>query len=368
VAEANLPTRLTLVDDGTPKGTAGATLACLDQLADRFVVIYGDTLFDIDVAHMISVHDAAEADVTLLLHPNDHPADSDLVEIDSDGWITAFHSYPHDSGLSLRNLVNAAFYVVRKEALTPWVERFDTGDFAKHLFPAMLGEGARLKGHISFEYIKDIGTPARLDAAERHLRSGLVRRARRNCLQRAVFIDRDGTLNKLKGHISNARDLELFPDASAAVKRLNNEEFRVVVVTNQPVIARGECDERGLASIHAKLEMALGLEGAYLDAIYYCPHHPDRGFVGEVKELKHECACRKPGTKMIADAVRTLNIDVDQSWVIGDSTADIAMAERAGLRSVLVATGEGGRDGKWRAEPTLRAANILEAVERILAA
>lgn len=368
VAGENLPVRVTLIDDGEPRGTAGATLACLGRLDDRFVVVYGDTLFDLDVAHMIAEHEAAGADATLLLHPNDHPADSDLVEIDGDGWITAFHPYPHQPGQNLRNLVNAAFYVVEKDALAAWAGRFEAGDFAKDLFPAMLAEGGRLKGYISFEYIKDIGTPARLDAAERHLQCGLVRRARRDSPQRAVFIDRDGTLNKLNGHISQVEDLELVPGASAAVKRLNEAEFRVVVVTNQPVIARGECDEQGMAAIHAKLETALGVDGAYLDATYYCPHHPDSGFPGEVRELKRTCACRKPGTGMIEDAARALNIDLARSWMIGDSTADIAMAERAGLRSVLVATGEGGRDGKWQAEPLMRASNLLEAVDQILAA
>jgi len=367
ISTENLPARVRLIDDGVPKGTAGAVLACLDALEERFVVVYGDTLFDLDVAHIIAEHEAAHADATLLVHPNDHPADSDLLEVDQDGWIIAFHSYPHDPSSYRRNLVNAAFYVIEKHALAAWVGRLHAGDFAKDLFPAMVAEGARLKGYASFEYIKDIGTPARLEKAQNHLRSGVVDRARRDRSQRAVFIDRDGTLNELKGHINRAEDLALLPGASAAIKRLNSEEFRVVVVTNQPVIARGECDERGLAEIHAKLETALGLDGAYLDAIYYCPHHPDRGFPGEVAELKFDCTCRKPGTAMVDEAVSTLNIDLARSWMIGDSTADIAMAKQAGLRSVLVATGEAGRDGKWQAEPTLRASNLSEAVDRILA-
>jgi D,D-heptose 1,7-bisphosphate phosphatase len=368
VATADLPARIMLVDDGSPRGTAGATLACLDKLEDRFVVVYGDTLFDLDIEHMMGVHDLDGADATLLLHPNDHPADSDLVEIDHNGRIIAFHSYPHDPNRNFRNLVNAAFYVVEKQALLPWAKKLGYSDFAKDLFPAMLAEGARLKGHVSFEYIKDIGTPQRLDKAERQLRSGLVGRARRDCRQRAVFLDRDGTLNRLNGHISRAADFELFPGAGAAVKRLNEAEYRVVLVTNQPVIARGECDEAELARIHAKLETGLGVEGAYLDAIHYCPHHPDRGFPGEVEELKRECACRKPGTAMIEAAAQAMNIDLTQSWVIGDSSADIAMAETAGMRSVLVATGEGGRDRKWQAEPTIHTASLSEAVDHVLAA
>ena len=367
IAEQDFPCRVTLIDDGDPRGTAGAALACLDRLQDRFVVIYGDTLFDVDIAHMLGVHARTGADGTLLLHPNDHPADSDLVEVSADGWITAFHSYPHPADRYLRNLVNAALYVIEKQSLLGWVERMPKGDFAKDLFPAMLIEGARLHGYVSFEYIKDIGTPARLDKAEGHLRRGVVERARRRYPQKAVFLDRDGTLNQLTDYVRKPDDLILFADAGSAVRRLNEAEYRVVVVTNQPVLARGECDVAGLAQIHAKLESELGETGAFLDAIYYCPHHPHKGYAGEVPELKIDCLCRKPGTAMIEDAAAALNIDLGGSWVVGDSTADIAMARKAGIRSVLVRTGEGGRDGKWPAEPDFTVDTLGQAVDLILA-
>lgn len=367
VAGLALPARITLIDDGDPHGTAGATLACLDRLQDRFLVVYGDTLFDLDMAHMLEEHERSGADATLLLHPNDHPADSDLVEMTGDGWISAFHPYPHPSGAWLRNLVNAAFYVVEKRALEAWVGVMQTGDFAKDLFPAMVARGLKLKGYATYEYIKDIGTPARLDKAERHLRSGLVARARRAERQKAVFVDRDGTLNRLNGHIARAEDLELFSGAAEAIHRLNEAEYRVVLITNQPVLARGEASEADLARIHARLESELGLAGAWLDAIYYCPHHPHSGYPGEVPELKRECDCRKPATAMVMAAARDLNIDLARSWMIGDSTADVAMARSAGLRSVLVSTGEGGGDGKFDALPDLRVASIVEAVDAVMA-
>lgn len=361
-----LPVKITLIDDGEPRGTAGATLACLDQLAEQFLVIYGDTLFDVDIAKMLEAHQLSGAQASLLLHPNDHPADSDLVEVDAEGWIRAFHSYPHPPGAWLRNLVNAALYVIDRSLLEPWADRMTVGDFAKDLFPAMVAEGALIRGYISFEYIKDIGTPARLDKAERHLRSGLVARARRSVRQRAVFVDRDGTLNQLRGHIARAEDLELIAGAGAALHRLNEAEYRVVVVTNQPVLARGEASAAELARIHARLESELGRDGAFLDAIYFCPHHPDKGFAGEVPELKQVCQCRKPAPGMVEAAARELNIDLSQSWMIGDSTADIAMARAAGLRSILVATGEGGQDGKHQAAPDLHARSIVEAVDLLI--
>lgn len=367
IAEQDFPCRVTLIDDGDPRGTAGAALACLDRLQDRFVVVYGDTLFDVDIEHMLGIHARSGADATLFLHPNDHPADSDLVELSQDGWITAFHSYPHPPGRYLRNLVNAALYVVEKKSLVGWVDRMPKGDFAKDLFPAMLTEGGRLNGYVSFEYIKDIGTPARLDKAEGHLRRGVVERARRRYPQKAVFLDRDGTLNALTDYVRKPDDLILFADAGSSVRRLNEAEYRVVIVTNQPVLARGECDIAGLGQIHAKLESELGETGAFLDAIYYCPHHPHKGYAGEVPELKIDCLCRKPGTAMIEEAAAALNIDLGRSWMVGDSTADIAMAGKAGIRSVLVRTGEGGRDGKWPAVADFTVDTLGEAVNIILA-
>ena len=357
--------RVRLIDDGAPRGTAGAVLACLDQLADRFLVVYGDTLFDIDVDHMQAFHQAAGAAATLLLHPNDHPADSDLVELDPSGQIRAFHPYPHPDGAELRNLVNAAFYILEKAALQPWRKFRTPSDFAKDLFPEMLAGGARLEGYVSYEYIKDLGTPRRLDKVERHLREGVVSRASRAEPQKAVFIDRDGTLNRLEGYIREPQALELLPGAAEAVRRLNDAEFRVVVVTNQPVIARGECTVEGLRNIHDRLETRLGEEGAYLDAIYYCPHHPDSGFPGEVKALKIACDCRKPAGGLLREAIGDMNIRPEQSWMVGDSTSDIMAAQSLSLKSILVRSGEGGADGKHFAIPDFTLPGISEAAEFI---
>lgn len=332
--------KVTIIDDGAPRGTAGAALACLDLIQSRSLIVYGDTLFDIDIAHMIAVHDSAGADATLLLHPNDHPIDSDLVAIDPDGYLTAFHPHPHPPGANLRNLVNAAFYVVEKEALMRWRDTPVPSDFGHDLFPAMLAAGQRLFGYVSAEYIKDLGTPTRLDKVERHLSSGLVARASRRVMQRAVFIDRDGTLNRLAGHISAPEAIETVPGAAAGVRRLNDAGIRTVLITNQPVIARGECDLPTLDRIHGRLEMLLSEQGGYLDRIYFCPHHPHKGYAGEVPELKVVCTCRKPEPGMIESAIVDLNIDRNRSWMVGDSSADMLAANRAGVLAMRVRTGE----------------------------
>lgn len=357
---------VTIIDDGEPRGTAGALLACLDVLEERFLVVYGDTLFDIDILRMVAAHEGAGADVTLLVHPNDHPADSDLVSTKEDGQIAAFHAYPHDPDAILPNLVNAAFYIAQRSALEAWRAFPVPSDLAKDLFPAMVAQGQHLLAYRSFEYIKDLGTPKRLDKVEAHLRAGRPGRARLNVLQPCIFLDRDGTLNHLRGHISRAEDMALLPGAAAAVRRLNDAESRVAVVTNQPVLARGECTPAELTRIHWKLESLLGREGAFLDGIWWCPHHPDSGFPGEVAALKRQCDCRKPAPGLIFEAASKLNCDLTRSWMIGDTTSDMLAARRAGLGTILVLTGEEGRDGKYNCPPDFVAADLDQAVRLII--
>jgi histidinol-phosphate phosphatase family protein len=358
--------QIEVVDDGEPRGTAGAVLACLERLDDEFLVVYGDTLFNIDIDRFTRFHEGTGAVATLFLHPNDHPHDSDLVEIDRDGHITRFHPYPHPPGALLPNLVNAAFYLARKSALTPYADAAPPLDFAKDLFPRMLADGARLAGYSSFEYIKDLGTPARLDKVEKQLATGLVERSSLKTPQACVLFDRDGTLNLLRDYVRRPADLELIPGAARALRRINDAGLRSAVISNQPVLARGECSFEDMQLIHNKLETLLAEEGAFLDRIYFCPHHPDSGFPGERPELKIACDCRKPATGMLRQAAADLNLDVRRSWFVGDSSADVKAASAFGLKSILVGTGEGGRDGKYPATPDFTAPDIAAAVTLIL--
>ena len=174
---------------------------------------------------------------------------SDLVEIDESGRIVAFHAYPHPADAWLPNLVNAALYVVRRESLRAWSETAGPLDFAKDLFPRMLAAGAKLRGYASPEYIKDAGTPERLERVRNALTSGAIRRASLNEPQRAVFLDRDGALNVEHGLIRRPEDLEVFPFAGSAIRRLNEAEWRTVLVSNQPDY-RARRGHRGAVAAH----------------------------------------------------------------------------------------------------------------------
>ena len=160
--------------------------------------------------------------------------------------------------------------------------------------------------------------------------------------------------------------MELLPDAAQAIRRLNQEEYRACLITNQPVVARGNCTLDGLRKIHNKLETLLGQERAFLDRIYYCPHHPDKGYPGEVSEFKIICGCRKPNTELVDRAMTDLNIARERSWMIGDSTTDILLANKTGLRSILVETGHAGLDHNYLVYPDFIVPNLMEAVSLIL--
>ena len=355
------------IDDGEPLGTAGATIAAFQKLQDHFLVVYGDTLLDVDLSRFEKFHkENHKAIATLFLHPNDHPHDSDLVEMGEGEIINAFHPYPHPDGAYLPNLVNAGLYWMLKDALSSFGRSRQFLDFGKDIFPKLIKQGLILRGYNSPEYIKDCGTPERLDKVCSHFRSGRVTQQNLQKLQSAVFLDRDGTINQEVGRISDPKLFELIPGVGDAIKRLNESLYRTIVITNQPVIARGDCTEQDLKKIHNKMEFELGKSGAYLDRIEYCPHHPDKGFFGERAELKIRCACRKPGIGMIKKAEAELNIDQSKSWLIGDSTADILAAKSAGLKSILLQTGHAGLDESHAVLPDFTSPNLYTATNFIL--
>ena len=358
--------RLNYVLEETPRGTAGAIRDALRHLSPTFLVLYGDTFLDVDLIKLWRAHEVSKANATLFLHPNDHPQDSDLVQVDRFGRILSIHGYPHPEGHTYRNLVNAGLYAFSKENLLDFLPESGSADLAKNTFPAMLNAGLSLASYISPEFIKDLGTPTRLDAVIAGITSGLVEKRSGRCLRSAIFLDRDGTLNREVDHLSHLDQFELLPSVATAIQQINQTGHLAVVITNQPVIARGGLTLDGLDAIHSKLDFLLGAGHAYIDAMYVCPHHPDRGFESEVIDLKIDCSCRKPRTGMIDQACEELNISREQSWFIGDTTTDIETAKRAGLRSMLVRTGYAGRDGKFPILPDYIAPNLSSAIKWIL--
>lgn len=349
---------LRMIDDQPPRGTGGALLEALPSLDKVFLVMYGDTMLNVDLMRFWRAHAEQDAAVSLFVHPNDHPDDSDLVETNPHGRVLRFHPKPHDPGRDYPNQVNAGLYIVRRAALDGIPRREGIQDFARHLLPGLHASGWDLFGYRSPEYIKDIGTPERLEAVNQDWASGRVACSSFAQPSPAVFLDRDGTINREVGNLHSPEQFELLDGVAASIRAWNRAGWRVVVVSNQAVIARGDCTEAGMIAIHRRMETLLGREGAYLDAIYYCPHHPERGFRGERPDLKVRCHCRKPETGLIRRAQAELNLDLERSWFIGDTTVDIRTARNAGVRAILVRTGKGGSDRQYADAPDLIAADL----------
>ena len=333
-------------------------------------------MFDVDFNRMVDYHHAHNALVTLFTHPNSHPFDSSVLITDENNavqqWLTKEDPRPQ----WYRNRVNAGLQILHPSVLAmSGIDPDEIGtmkdgktvkaDMDRQILKPLCGSG-RMFCYDSPEYCKDMGTPERFEQVSRDFRCGTIQAKNLSKPQKAIFLDRDGTINRHIGFLRKIDEFELLPGVSEAIREMNASGYLTIVATNQPVIARGEVTIPQLEEIHNKMETLLGAEGAYIDALYYCPHHPDKGYAGEIPELKMDCECRKPKTGMLTAAAGKYNIDLSQSWYIGDTTMDIQTGKNAGMKTILVMTGEAGKDGKYDVLPDYTAKDLMDAVTYIL--
>ena len=321
-----------------PLGNAGALFKLKDKLTEDFLLLNADAIFDIDFKRFVKYHEEKGGLVTLFTHPNSHPYDSGLIFADENNTVLCWSAKEDDRPLYYRNRVNAGLHVISPKILETEITTSKV-DLDRQLLKPLAGSG-KMFCYDSPEYVKDMGTPDRYTAVCRDYREGKVCGKNLKNKQKAIFLDRDGTLNKYVGFLRNIDQFELIPGTEEAIRKINESGYLAIVVTNQPVIARGEVSLEELEEIHNKLETLLGLKGAYVDAIYYCPHHPHKGYEGERTEYKIECECRKPKPGMLLKAAEDFNIDLSQSWMVGDGENDILAGIAAGCQTALVGCSE----------------------------
>lgn len=356
---------LIFIEEEEPLGTAGGLCLLKEKLSQDFFVFYGDVMVNLDLERLAKYHQTHSPVASLVTHPNDHPYDSDLIEVDSNWSVTRLLSKKGRSpDLVYFNIVNAALYVLSKDCFE--YIRQEKLDLFQDVFPRVLESGKKLQAYQTFEYLKDMGTPDRLEKVRRQYQHGVIQRKNYKQPQPVVFLDRDGTLNRPDGLISKPSQLQLFDFTGEALHRLNESEYLSICVTNQPVIARNLCDFSELELIHKKLSTELGRKAAYLDGLYFCPHHPDSGYPEERPEYKIQCDCRKPAPGLVQQAAEDFPLDLSSSWVVGDRTADLQLAKNIGAKSILVETGDAGLDKKYEVLPDYRVSNLAGAVDMIL--
>lgn len=350
---SSLGVDITYFEEEQPLGNAGALFLLRKQLDSDFLLINSDVMFDVDFSRFVDYHKKKRGLVTLFTHPNSHPFDSALIAADQEGRVEDWFTKEEKRPYYYKNRVNAGLHIMSPMVLDMWTESEGNikqnaalplkVDLDRQILKPFAGTG-KMFCYDSPEYVKDMGTPERFFMVEKDFISGVVNRKNLLNKQKAVFLDRDGTINIYKGFLTDIESFELVDGIGDAICRLNEEGYLVIVVTNQPVVARGELSFEKLHEIHRKMETMLGLKGAYLDGIYVCPHHPDKGYIGEISELKIDCECRKPKPGLLLRAANDFNVELKESWMIGDSENDIEAGRAAGCKTVFIGSGDFGQD------------------------
>ena len=325
--------QISYIVEEQPLGTAGALYFLKDEIQNDFLLLNGDIIFDVDIQKFLEYHCNQRTVATILTHPNSHPYDSGIIIADDKNRVTNW-LHKEDERLWYKNRVNAGLHMFSPRIFESFHEAKKC-DLDRDVLKPLIKEG-ELSVYDSPEYIKDMGTPDRYYAVIEDIKSGKVSAKNLKNKQKAIFLDRDGTINKYVGFLTDINEFELLDGVTEAIKMINESGYLAIVVTNQPVIARGEVSVEELQEIHNKMETLLGQAGAYIDDIFYCPHHPHKGYEGERPEYKIECECRKPKPGMLFAAAEKYNIDLSESWMIGDGENDIEAGKNAGCKVCAV--------------------------------
>ena len=313
--------QIRVIRESQPMGTGGALAQAADVLDETFVLLNGDSFFDINLRSLTAAPLPAGGG-RLALRMVDDTARYGSVQLDGNRIKAFIEKNPDLNG---PGLINGGIYYLDRAM----VDRIAApSSIESDVFPDLVREG-RLEG-IPFDgYFLDIGLPETLAQAQRETASMRVRPA--------AFLDRDGVLNEDRGYTYRIEDLTWMPGAREAIRLLNDRGYRVIVVTNQAGVARGFYDEAAVADFHAGMQAQLALEGAFIDAFYHCPYHSD-GTVPAYTVDDHPD--RKPNPGMILRALKDWQIDRDASFLIGDKESDLEAARRAGLPGHLYGHGD----------------------------
>lgn len=352
---AEFGVQISYIIEEQPLGTAGALYFLKDEIKDDFLLLNGDIIFDVNIQKFLEYHCKQGTVSTILTHPNSHPYDSGIIIADEKkrviNWL-----HKEDERLWYKNRVNAGLHMLSPRIFDLFTE-VKKCDLDRDILKPLIKD-RELSVYDSPEYIKDMGTPDRYYAVIEDIKSGKVSAKNLKNKQKAIFLDRDGTINKYVGFLTDINEFELLDGVADAIQMINESGYLAIVVTNQPVIARGEVSVGELQEIHNKMETLLGQSGAYIDDIFYCPHHPHKGYEGERPEYKIECECRKPKPGMLFAAAEKYNIDLRESWMIGDGENDIEAGRNAGCKVCSV--------GNVEIENVPRYDSLLECIKTVL--
>lgn len=314
-----------------PLGTGGALIAAEKYLDESFLYLHGDLFVNMPKTHLARIWEEQNIDFGIFVHVTNHPQDSDLVDF-MDSRIVEFKTKPHATVIDKKSYGNAGIYFFNKYIFQNYFGSNYKIDLDREIIPNLLLSNFVGSATINNWEIRDIGTPERLIKTKTDLANGFLGKK----IRPAVLIDRDGTINISKGYIRSKEELELYDGVAESISLLNAKGILVIVVTNQPVIARGEISLEELEIIHFEMEKKIMNSKGMINAIYFCPHHPELGHKGEISELKIKCKCRKPEPGLILKAIEDFGIDKQKCVMIGDTWRDELAAKSAEIKFIYV--------------------------------
>jgi mannose-1-phosphate guanylyltransferase/phosphomannomutase len=314
--------------ESSPLGTAGALFNALDLLEEKFIYLYGDLLLDADFTETILEFESLSPSAGILYRSSDHMFDSDLLRIDEKNNVTKFELKNVPRVKPKRNRANVGIYLLKKDLLGNSFKQEKIFDFDREFLPMALENGEVILALKFRGYVRDIGTVERLDNSRNEFIVYLEKKGK----QSTVLLDRDGVINKQRGHVRSVNDFELLPGAIRALKVVFDKGYRILVITNQPVVARGESTWEDVEACHAIIDSELAKIGAFITDYYVCLHHPDKGFLGEREELKVSCFCRKPQIGNFTKAIMDYPFVKSDAVYVGDTLIDLFAAKNFGIK------------------------------------
>jgi histidinol-phosphate phosphatase family protein len=349
--------KLDFVVEKKKLGTGGALLNSVKCLSEEFVLIFGDLYIDFNLKHYLELFDSQDSDLTLITRVSDHPSDSNLVVGDWEMKVDNIIFKNQMINSMNRNRAMTGIFLLRSSFLHGCTEKFasrDEVDFEEDIIFTQLHTKKisylPLKG-----IVRDIGTPDRLNRFNSQSYKSELEILKE---PKYIFLDRDGVLIEDIGYRKDVEGISINWNILEGLKRLFDCGYRFIVVTNQPVIARGEAVMSDIEAIHGTIDQLLFIAGISVEEYYVCPHHPESGFQGEVPELKVSCKCRKPQSGLLMKASTHFNIcDLQTTSFIGDSWRDEEAATSVGSHFYMMENNEAGDSC---------ASNFSEIVDQIL--
>ncbi len=324
-----------------PLGECGALWQVEENLSENFIFINGDLVFSIDFDRLISFHKRLSSSLTLVTHTSDHPNDSDLVSASNGTLVDHIYLKKEIKDTSSKAyLGNSGIVMINKNLLRKI--QAPIGNEIKSVFHHIVKNIFDLKINIysynTTEYIKDMGTPRRLKIVEEDLKKNKVSSKNYKNKQKALFLDRDNTLIncKIGKYIVDKKEIKFIDKNIFKIAKISNAYNFVCLVTNQPSIAMGKLSIKELENINSFIIKYCLSKGLKIDVVSFCPHHPHKGFQGEIEVLKNDCFCRKPNPGLILEQAFFRNINLKESLMIGDSDSDSQAADNSGCNFLHV--------------------------------